>query len=63
MEDIKFLTPLFPGDSLRNDLEIIDASLTSKPNRGVIKIKHVATKYTGEKIAEMTQVFLAEGMK
>lgn len=59
-EDVRFLTPLFPGDSLRNELEIVDARPTSKPKRGIIKIKHVASKHTGEKIVEATQVFAVE---
>jgi len=62
IEDIKFVTPLFPGDSLKAELEIVDAHATSKTNRGILKIKHTASKPTGEKIVEATQTYVVEGI-
>jgi 2-methylfumaryl-CoA hydratase len=60
MEDIKFQNPLYPGDTLRSELEITDAHLTSKEDRGILKIKDRAYKHTGEVICEMTRVFLVQ---
>ena len=62
IEDIEFVTPLFPGDSLRAELEIVDAHVTSKANRGILKIKQSASKYTGETIVKATQTYVVEGV-
>ena len=57
-EDIKFLTPVFPGDNLDAEFEFISANLTSSPDKGILKIKQIASKQTGERILEATQVYL-----
>ena len=63
VEDIKFQSPVYPGDTLRSELEISEAYLTSKKNRGIIKIKDTAFKHTGETVCEMTRLFLVQGIK
>ena len=60
MEDINFEAPVYPGDTLRSELEIVDSHITSKKVQGIIKIRDVALKHTGEIVCTMTRVFLVQ---
>lgn len=57
-EDVRFRGAVLPGDTIRCTFEITEARPTSKPGRGVIKVKGVCTKQGDQPVAEATQVFL-----
>ena len=57
-EDVRFLSPLQPGNTIRASFEITDARAISKPGRGIIKIKNRGFKDGDLAMMEVTQVFL-----
>ena len=62
-ENVRFHTPILPGDTIYGTFEIVEARATSKPERGILKVKGVATKQGDRVVAEATQVFLFERSK
>jgi acyl dehydratase len=40
--------PAFVGDTLHVEVEVIEARLTSKPGRGLVRSRNIVRKHTGE---------------
>jgi acyl dehydratase len=59
-ESVEFLHPLFPGDSLYAESEVLEKrESASKPDRGVIGIETRAYNQNGEKILVLRRHYLA----
>jgi len=57
-ENVRFVSPMLPGDTLKATYEIVEVRATSKPGRGIVKIKEVCSKDERSVVAEATAVFL-----
>lgn len=49
---VRFPAPLYPGDTIQSEIEILDKVETKKPERGILTISHRATNQRGELVAE-----------
>lgn len=59
-ESVEFLHPLFPGDSLYAESEVLEKrESASKPDRGVIGIETRAYNQNGERILVLRRHYLA----
>lgn len=59
LSDISFPHPLFAGDTLVTDTEIIDARPSaSRPGQGVVTMRHTGRNQHGEIVAVATRVAL-----
>ncbi|HSR09677.1 MAG TPA: MaoC family dehydratase [Bryobacteraceae bacterium] len=59
-ESVEFLHPLFPGDSLYAESEVLEKrESASKPDRGVIGIETRAYNQNGERILVLRRNYLA----
>jgi len=59
-EDIRFSAPIYPGDTINVENEILSVRHTNKPNRILIRIRDVTYKQTGEKVMESIRVQIYE---
>ncbi len=59
-ENVRFLGPLFPGDTITVESEIIDARPSSHADRCVARLKDVTRKQTGEIVLECVRTELYE---
>lgn len=59
-ENIVFKAPIFGGDTMTVEMEVLGARPTSKPNRAVVRMKVLARKQTGDIVMEMDQQTLYE---
>lgn len=59
-ESVNFLKPVFPGDTITVESEILDARPGSHADRCVARLKDVTRKQTGETVLEATRVELYE---
>jgi acyl dehydratase len=51
-EEVRFLKPVRPGDTLRAVVEVVDARASqSKPDRGVVRFRYRAYNQHGEEVA------------
>lgn len=48
--DVEHTKPVFHGDTIRVKSEVVDKRTTSKPDRGLVEIKHVVTNQRGEEV-------------
>lgn len=48
--DVEHTKPVFHGDTIRVKSEVIDKRPTSKPDRGLVEIKHTVTNQKGEDV-------------
>jgi acyl dehydratase len=63
-ESVEFLHPLFPGDSLYAESEVLEKRESfSKPDRGVIGIETRAFNQKGERILVLRRHYLAPKAK
>ena len=54
IEDVKFLRPVRPGDTIRVVAEVLDARpSTSKPDRGTVRFRYATLNQHGETVATM----------
>lgn len=59
LEDVKFLNPVFPGDTLYAEAEILEKRISrSRPNYGIVKLKTSVFNQDGTKVAEFTRVVM-----
>ena len=48
--EVEHTKPVFHGDTIRVKSEVVDKRTTSKPDRGLVEIKHVVTNQRGEEV-------------
>lgn len=49
LERARFLAPVYPGDSLRTEVEVVEKRPTSKPDRGIVVFRdHVYNQHGAE---------------
>lgn len=53
---VKFVAPVFLGDTLHVKMRVTDKRETKHPERGVVTFKHEVNKQTGETVMEMTKI-------
>jgi acyl dehydratase len=59
IENVKFLNPVFSGDTLYAEAEIIEKRESkSRPNFGIIKIKTIAYNQENKKVLEFDRVIM-----
>jgi acyl dehydratase len=54
LDDVNFLKPVYPGDTIYSEAEIIERKETSKGDRGIIAMKFEVKNQRGEKVMEYT---------
>lgn len=58
-EKINHPNPVFAGDTLRVETEVLEKRpSTSKPDRGVVRLRHVGYKQNGEVVVEIERTVL-----
>lgn len=60
IENAHFTAPLYPGDTMRVETEVVGFRPTSKPRRYLGRLKSVAYKQDGRAILEMERIVLLE---
>ena len=59
IEDLAWLKPVYPGDTLRCELEVIDARPSrSKPDRGIVKARMTVFNQHDEPVMRQTSVVM-----
>jgi acyl dehydratase len=59
LSDIAFPAPLFPGDTLVTETEIIEKRRSaSRPGQGIVTMRHTGSNQRGEVVATATRVAL-----
>jgi acyl dehydratase len=59
LSDISFPAPLFHGDTLNTETEVIDKRLsTSRPGQGIVTLRHTGRNQHGTVVAVATRVAL-----
>lgn len=59
-ESVRFISPVYPGDTITVQSEILDARPSSDPKRCVARLKDVTTRQTGEVVLEAVRTELYE---
>lgn len=58
MEQMKLLAPVLAGDRLRVRVQVAEATPTSKPDRGVLKLRMTTLNQADVPVSELTLVML-----
>jgi len=59
LDSIKFLTPVFAGDTIYGEAEVLEARPSkSRPAFGIVKIRSWGINQRGEKVIEFDRVFM-----
>jgi len=59
LENVKFLHPVFSGDTIYADAEVIEVRESkSRPSFGIVKIRSYGYNQKGEKLIEFDRVFM-----
>jgi acyl dehydratase len=59
-EEVRFTGPVYPGDTITVESEIIDARPSSDPKRCVARLRDVTTRQTGDRVLEAIRTELYE---
>jgi acyl dehydratase len=55
MDDLKWLLPVRPGDSLRAEVEVLETrSSLTKPDRGIVRLRYHGYNQKGEEVIAFT---------
>ncbi len=52
IDKLKFTAPVYPGDSIRSELEVVGKRETRKVGRGIITIRSICKNQKGERVLE-----------
>ncbi len=59
INNVKFLSPVFPGDTIYVDMEITDKRESrSRPGYGIVSIHHIVRKQDGSVVMEFDRVIM-----
>lgn len=58
LDAMRAYAPVRHGDTLRSEVEIIEARETSKPDRGILKAKHYTYNQNDEKVMDMVMTYM-----
>jgi len=59
IENVKFLHPVFPGDTIYGEAEVVEVRESkSRPGFGIVKIRTYGYNQNGEKVVEFDRVFM-----
>jgi len=59
LENVRFLHPVFPGDTIYAEAEVIEVRESkSRPDFGIVKIRTYGYNQKGEKVIEFDRVFM-----
>lgn len=58
LENGKFLAPVYPGDSLLTEVEVIEKRLTSKPERGIVTFRDHVFNDHGVEVFQIDKITL-----
>ena len=59
INNVKFLSPVFPGDTIYVDMEITDKRESrSRPGYGIVSIHHIVRKQDGSIVMEFDRVIM-----
>ena len=59
-ESVRFTGPVYPGDTITVESEILDARPSSNPRRCVARLRDVTSRQTGETVLEAVRTELYE---
>ncbi len=58
-EKVNHPTPVFAGDTIRVETEVLEKRpSSSKPDRGVVRLRHIGYKQTGEIVVEIERAVM-----
>ena len=58
LENGRFLAPVYPGDSLSTEVEVVKKRLSSKPGRGIVVFRDHVFNQNKEKVFQVDKVTL-----
>jgi 3-hydroxybutyryl-CoA dehydratase len=58
IDKLKFLSPVYPGDTIKYNVEVIDKRETEKKERGIIVFKWVGENQDGKSVLEAEGTFM-----
>ena len=59
LSEVSFPAPLFPGDTLYTETEVVEKRLSaSRPGQGIVTLRHTGRNQRGEVVAQATRVAL-----
>jgi acyl dehydratase len=58
VDAVRAYAPVRHGDTLHCEVEIIEARETSKPDRGILKARHVTLNQNDEKVMDMIMTYM-----
>jgi acyl dehydratase len=58
--DCKMKKPLFAGDTIYVDVEVVDKKETSKLDRGVVHFRYLTKNQREEILAEITEIIMVK---
>lgn len=59
-EDVKNLAPVFPGDTLRCETTVVEKRTTSKPERGLVQLRHDVYNQSGAQVVTLRRLVLVQ---
>jgi len=61
IDDLKWLAPVRPGDTLRTEVEVVEVRPSSRrPNRGVLRLQYAAINQNDETVSTFIVNHLAK---
>ncbi|HLF17131.1 MAG TPA: MaoC family dehydratase [Candidatus Thermoplasmatota archaeon] len=60
-EAVEHPKPVFPGDRLRFETEVVDKRPSSKPGRGVVTLLHRALNQAGDEVCRFRRTVMVQG--
>ena len=58
VDELRALAPVFHGDTLHAEAEVIMTRETRKPDRGILKVRHTTFKQKNEKVMDMVMIYM-----
>jgi acyl dehydratase len=59
MDELRWLKPVRPGDTLHTEVEIVEKKLSSsKPDRGIVRMRYRVVNQKGEDVMSFTAMQL-----
>jgi acyl dehydratase len=59
-EEVRNAAPVFPGDTLRCETTVVDKRPSSKPERGLVTLRHVVYNQDGAEVVTLKRIVMVQ---
>ncbi len=61
VDNVRYHSPIHPGDTIHNEIEVVESRPSSRPGRGIIHLRNTIMNQRGERVLSFEHTLMIRG--